>query len=48
MANMVILGQNNHFQGTPRDIFMEAKNSQMTVPDMKYNVEPSLTNVEPI
>ena len=37
---MVILGQNNHFQGTPRDIFMEAKNSQMTVPDMKYNVEP--------
>ena len=48
MANMVILGQNNHFQGTPRDIFMGAKNSQMTVPDMKYNVEPSLTNVEPI
>ena len=33
--------------GPPRDIFMGAKNTQMTVPDMKYNVQTSLTNVQP-
>ena len=43
---MAILGQNWSFLGPTRDIFIGAKRSQMTAPDMKYNVQPSLINVQ--
>ena len=49
--NYQLLAKSNHFWsilGPPMGISRQAKRSQLTILDVKYNVQPSLTDVQPI